>query len=103
MYDDGPFLSGKNEYADRRCRLTVYQLSGLVKKVGMEAISHKRYEQGACHEVIDDSRITLVPGGLPLIVDGKTVGAIGVGGGSKEQDMEIARHVVAKFESLMSE
>lgn len=50
-----------------------------------------------------DSRITLVPGGLPLVVDGKTVGAIGVGGGSKEQDMEIARHVVTKFESLISE
>lgn len=81
----------------------MYQLAGLVKKVGMEAISHKRYEQGPCYEVVDDSRITLVPGGLPLIVDGKTVGTIGVGGGSKEQDMEIARHVVAKFESLMSE
>lgn len=44
-----------------------------------------------------DWRITVVPGGLPLFVDGRVVGAIGVGGGSKEQDMEIARYVLAKF------
>lgn len=48
-----------------------------------------------------DNRITLVPGGLPLIVDGKAVGAIGVGGGSKEQDMEIANHVVEVFKKLL--
>ena len=48
-----------------------------------------------------DKRITLVPGGLPLVADGKVVGAIGVGGGSKEQDMEIANHVVATFNELV--
>ena len=48
-----------------------------------------------------DRRITLVPGGLPLVADGKTVGAIGVGGGTKEQDMEIANHVVAIFNGLL--
>lgn len=48
-----------------------------------------------------DKRITLVPGGLPLVVDGKTVGAIGVGGGSKEQDMEVVSHVVAVFNRLL--
>lgn len=48
-----------------------------------------------------DPRITLVPGGIPLVVEGNVVGAIAVGGGSKEQDMEIARYVAAKFEELM--
>lgn len=48
-----------------------------------------------------DKRITLVPGGIPLFVDGKIVGAIGVGGGSKDQDMEIARHVCAIFDDLV--
>ena len=48
-----------------------------------------------------DRRITLVPGGIPLIADGKTVGAIGVGGGTKEQDMEIANYVVQKFTELL--
>lgn len=47
-----------------------------------------------------DKRITLVPGGTPLFVNGKIVGAIGVGGGSKDQDMEIANHVVAVFTRL---
>lgn len=44
-----------------------------------------------------DSRITLVPGGLPLFADGKIVGAIGVGGGTKEQDLEIANYIVTLF------
>lgn len=48
-----------------------------------------------------DPRITLVPGGLPLVVGGETVGAIGVGGDSKEQDMEIARYVEACFRKLV--
>lgn len=48
-----------------------------------------------------DRRITMVPGGLPLIEDGKIAGAIGVGGGTKEQDMKIANYVVSKFKELM--
>lgn len=47
-----------------------------------------------------DSRITLVPGGMPLIADGKVVGAIGVGGGSKEQDLEIVNFVIDKFKEI---
>lgn len=47
-----------------------------------------------------DHRITLVPGGIPLVVDGIVVGAIGVGGGSKEQDLEIANFVIDKFKEL---
>jgi glc operon protein GlcG len=34
--------------------------------------------------------IFLTPGGLPIIVDGQVVGAIGAGGGSGPQDLEIA-------------
>ena len=48
-----------------------------------------------------DKRITLVPGGLPLWVDGQIVGAIGVGGGTKEQDLEIANYVLGKFNELV--
>lgn len=47
-----------------------------------------------------DPRLTMVPGGLPLLVGGSVVGAIGVGGGTREQDMEIVRFVQAKFHSL---
>jgi uncharacterized protein GlcG (DUF336 family) len=35
-------------------------------------------------------RINL-PGGLPVVIDGRVVGAIGVGSGTGEQDLEVAR------------
>lgn len=47
-----------------------------------------------------DRRITLVPGGLPLFVDGKIVGAIAVGGGTKEQDMEIVNYLLTRFNEI---
>ena len=50
-----------------------------------------------------DPKITLVPGGYPLFAGGKIAGAIGVGGGTKEQDCEIAEYVVTIFNGLVSE
>ena len=47
-----------------------------------------------------DPRLTLVPGGGPLTVEGKIVGAIGVGGGSREQDLEIADFILSKFKEI---
>lgn len=51
----------------------------------------------------NSDRITLVPGGLPLFRNGKIVGAIGVSGGTKEQDLEIATCVLAKFNELCTD
>ena len=48
----------------------------------------------------NDPRITLVAGGYPLFVNGKIAGGIGVGGGTEEQDCEIAEYVVSVFEKL---
>lgn len=48
----------------------------------------------------NDPRITLVAGGYPLFADGKTAGGIGVGGGTEEQDCEIAEYVLSVFEKL---
>ena len=39
-------------------------------------------------------RITLVPGGFPLFMDGEVIGAIGVSGGTAEEDCEIANYVL---------
>lgn len=36
-----------------------------------------------------------VPGGVPVVVDGVVVGAVGVSGGSAEEDLSIARAGVA--------
>lgn len=43
-------------------------------------------------------RMTNLLGGLPLIAGGHIVGGIGVGSGTGEQDLEIAKVAVAAFE-----
>jgi len=42
-------------------------------------------------------KITTLLGGVPITVDGQVIGAIGVGGGSGEQDLETARAGIAAF------
>lgn len=42
-------------------------------------------------------KITLVGGGFPLTKDGKVVGAVGVSGGSVEQDIAVAQAMVAAY------
>lgn len=49
----------------------------------------------------NDPRITLVAGGYPLFSNNKIVGGIGVGGGTEEQDCEIAEYVVSVFDKLV--
>ncbi len=41
--------------------------------------------------------ITLIGGGLPLVSGGRVVGAVGVSGGSVEQDIDVAGAMVAAF------
>jgi glc operon protein GlcG len=41
---------------------------------------------------------TPIRGGLPLLVDGEVVGAIGVSAGTEDQDLEVARVGVTAFE-----
>ena len=42
-------------------------------------------------------KITTLPGGVPITVDGQIIGAIGIGGGVGEQDAEVAKSAVAQF------
>jgi glc operon protein GlcG len=42
-------------------------------------------------------KITTLSGGVPIVVDGQVIGALGVGGGTGEQDAEVARAGVAAF------
>jgi glc operon protein GlcG len=42
-------------------------------------------------------RLTEVPGGFPIAIDDQSVGAIGVSGGSEEEDEEIASYALAEF------
>ncbi|WP_374788872.1 GlcG/HbpS family heme-binding protein [Brucella oryzae] len=50
-----------------------------------------------------NGRMTNLLGGLPLLVNGQIVGGIGVGSGTGEQDLEIARAAVAAFETHIGE
>ena len=45
----------------------------------------------------NDGRIVVFAGGIPLERDGKVVGAIGVSGGTPDQDHEVAQAGVAAF------
>jgi len=36
-------------------------------------------------------KLTILYGGIPIIVDGQVVGAVGVGGGSEEQDVSVSK------------
>ena len=42
-------------------------------------------------------KITTLHGGVPVVVDGQEIGAVGVGGGSDEQDAQVAREGVQAF------
>ena len=42
-----------------------------------------------------DGKLTNLKGGVPVIVDGHLIGAIGVGSGTGEQDLEVAKAAIA--------
>jgi uncharacterized protein GlcG (DUF336 family) len=48
-------------------------------------------------EASNDGRLIVFAGGIPLTVRGRVVGAIGVSGGSVEQDQEVAEAGVVAF------
>ena len=45
--------------------------------------------------IASDGLMTNLKGGLPIIVDGHVIGAVGVGSGTGEQDLEVARAAIA--------
>lgn len=45
--------------------------------------------------IASDGKFTTLYGGIPIIVDGQVIGAVGVGGASGEQDAEVAKAGVA--------
>jgi uncharacterized protein GlcG (DUF336 family) len=48
-------------------------------------------------ETIGGGSISTIGGGLPVAVEGRVIGAIGVSGGTVEQDLDIAEHALAAF------
>jgi glc operon protein GlcG len=47
-------------------------------------------EPALLHGIVKTDRLIVFGGGVPLVAEGRTVGAIGVSGGSSDQDVQIA-------------
>jgi glc operon protein GlcG len=47
-------------------------------------------EPALLHGIVKTERLIIFGGGVPLVIEGRTVGAVGVSGGSAEQDVQIA-------------
>jgi len=72
-----------------------------------------RMESGALYEMVKESDavleglrtqkdVALFGGGIPVFFDGAVIGAIGVSGGSEEQDIECAEAGLAAIEKLVA-
>jgi glc operon protein GlcG len=48
------------------------------------------------------SRFAAIAGGLPIEIDGEVVGAIGVGSGSDEEDIEVAEAGIAALKDVLT-
>lgn len=46
-------------------------------------------------------KVTTLKGGVPVIVDGQVIGAVGVGGGTGEQDAEVAKAGIQAFQDAL--
>jgi glc operon protein GlcG len=49
-----------------------------------------------------DGDMVNLKGGLPILVEGQVIGGIGVGSGTGEQDLEVAKIALRKFPSAQS-
>ncbi len=54
-------------------------------------------EPALLHGITKTDRLVVFGGGVPLVSDGRTIGAIGVSGGSSEQDVRIAEAGAAEL------
>lgn len=50
----------------------------------------------------NQGRVVIFGGGIPLIVDGRIIGAVGVSGGSVQQDVQVATAAVHVCEQFIS-
>jgi glc operon protein GlcG len=48
-------------------------------------------------------KLTTLKGGVPVVIDGQTIGAVGVGGGTGEQDAQVAKAGIKKLLDSLGE
>jgi uncharacterized protein GlcG (DUF336 family) len=103
VIDDGGVLTTVERMDDA-------QIGSLDVSIGKAQTSLKfKRPSKAFEELINGGRnsllglpgVTPVEGGFPLMADGKVIGAIGVSGGTSQQDAQVAQAGVAAFEALL--
>lgn len=82
--DGAPLLSG--QLAQDKA-YTVAAFSGLPTHEWFEMIKD---EPALLHGIVKTERLIVFGGGIPIRVDGELVGAVGVSGGTAEQDRQVA-------------
>jgi glc operon protein GlcG len=82
--DGAPRLSAE---IARNKAYTVASFNGLPTHVWWQAIAD---EPALVHGITHTPRLIVFGGGIPVLVDGALVGAVGVSGGSADQDRAIA-------------
>lgn len=75
----------------RRKALTAWSFRMPTKSLG--AISS--FDPVAGADIAKNPDMCMVPGGLPIMLDGHCVGGIGIGGGRSEQDQAIVEQALA--------
>lgn len=50
---------------------------------------------------VNQKPITIVGGGVPIKADGKTIGGLGISGGTAEEDIELANYGLEVLEELL--
>lgn len=50
----------------------------------------------------NSGRVVLFGGGIPLCVEGRVVGAVGVSGGSVQEDVQVAEAAIRAFEKMVA-
>ena len=78
--DGAKFLSMRSATAKARTSASIRAPSGSISEAVRLAIA-----------AATDNAVTGLPGGLPIIMDGETLGGIGVGSGKGDEDVAVAR------------
>ena len=86
--DGAKFLSLKSARAKARTAASIGQPSGNIPD-----------DVGVLIAAATDGDVTSLPGGFPLHVGGELVGGIGVGSGSPDQDIAVAKAAVSALAS----
>jgi uncharacterized protein GlcG (DUF336 family) len=55
------------------------------------------------HGIVHTNRLTIFGGGLPIFINGKLVGGIGVSGGTAEQDILCAEVAISELKKILEE